>query len=99
MKLSFLPYAEAELDEAIVYLESEQAELGERFRREIIKSLNRIIDYPEAYALLRSRLRRCLLKGFPYGIIYQYKPKQDEILVIAIAHLHRKPDYWISRPH
>ena len=32
---------------------------------------------------------------FPYGIIYQVR--QDEILIVAIANLHRRPDYWEYR--
>jgi len=39
--------------------------------------------------------RRCLVKNFPYGIIYQ--EKENYILIIAIANLHRKPNYWINR--
>lgn len=32
---------------------------------------------------------------FPYGVIYRHK--ENEILVIAVANLHRKPDYWQDR--
>ncbi|HAK44654.1 MAG TPA: hypothetical protein DCO79_01865 [Spirochaeta sp.] len=32
---------------------------------------------------------------FPYGIIYSYST--EEIIIIAVMHLHRKPDYWKSR--
>jgi len=35
------------------------------------------------------------LKRFPYGVIYAVKG--DHILVIALAHLHRKPAYWSAR--
>jgi len=41
--------------------------------------------------------RRCLVYKFPYGVIYQYQEDKNEILIVAIAHLHRKPDYWYSR--
>jgi hypothetical protein len=41
--------------------------------------------------------RRCLIAKFPYGVIYHYSPEQDEIVIVAIAHLHRRPDYWVSR--
>jgi len=30
---------------------------------------------------------------FPYKLLYSVE--KDHVLVIAIAHQHRKPDYWI----
>ncbi|RLA45914.1 MAG: type II toxin-antitoxin system RelE/ParE family toxin [Gammaproteobacteria bacterium] len=96
MKVVFLKIAEAELDHAVEYYESKQPQLGLRFRREVLRSLRRIVEYPTAFALLGHRSRRCLVAKFPYGVIYQHKQETSEILIIAVAHLHRKPDYWLS---
>ncbi len=41
--------------------------------------------------------RRCLVQKFPYGIIYQCTEHKKEILIVAISHLHRVPDYWSDR--
>jgi hypothetical protein len=35
------------------------------------------------------------MQRFPYGIIYE--PSEVEIVIIAVAHLHREPEYWRSR--
>lgn len=40
-------------------------------------------------------MRRCLLARFPYGLIFV--ADQDAIVIIAVAHLHREPRYWIDR--
>ena len=40
-------------------------------------------------------LRRCLVKDFPYGIVYQIR--EYEVFIITVANLHRKPNYWIER--
>ena len=40
-------------------------------------------------------VRRCLVRRFPYGIIYGIE--EDTIVVVSFAHLHRKPFYWIER--
>lgn len=97
MNIAILASAERELDEAVEYYESQQFGLGTRFRNEVILALHRIQLHPQAYPLLSARARRCLVSRFPYGIIYQHKPESHLVLVVAIAHLHRKPDYWQSR--
>lgn len=97
MKVIFLKVAESELDDAIEYYESEQSGLGTRFRKEVLLSLGRIVEYPSAYQPLSSRVRRCLVAKFPFGIIYQIKQDTNEVLIVAVAHLHRRPDYWLSR--
>jgi hypothetical protein len=35
------------------------------------------------------------LKRFPFGVIYSVEGQ--DVIVIAVAHLHRKPGYWTSR--
>jgi len=97
VRVAFLEVAEAELDNTIKYYESEQPGLGARFRDEVSRAVSRITAYPSAYQMLSRRTRRCLIAKFPYGIIFQHNTSENEVLVIAIAHLHRKPDYWLSR--
>jgi len=36
------------------------------------------------------------MNRFPYGIVYT--THGDDIFVVAVMHLHRKPDYWQTRP-
>lgn len=40
-------------------------------------------------------LRRSLLARFPYGLIYTVE--EQSVIVIAVAHLHREPRYWMDR--
>ena len=67
--------------------------LGLRFREEVKKAIVRILEYPEAWSVERGEIRRCLLHTFPYKILYSIE--KDHIFIIAVAHQHRKPDYWI----
>lgn len=97
MNIAILASAERELDDAVEYYESQQFGLGTRFRNEVLLAFHRIQLHPLSYQVLSARARRCLVSRFPYGIIYQYKPESNLVLVVAIAHLHRKPDYWNSR--
>jgi toxin ParE2 len=93
--IRFLEAARDDLGEAIRYYEAQRPGLGAEFRDEVRSTLERIERFPEAWRSLSQNTRRCRTHRFPYGIIYQVRP--DEILVVAVAHLHRRPDYWKGR--
>jgi hypothetical protein len=95
MRIRFLETAGIELDDAIEYYNYEVPGLGDAFLTEVLNALDRIGKYPEAWQPSSKRTRRCQIRRFPYGIMYQIR--KDEILVVAIANLHRKPDYWKDR--
>lgn len=91
MIVEFLEVAEIEIDEAYQYYEKEQKNLALRFIYEIQNTVERIKLFPKGWQSLGKNTRRALTKSFPYGIIYQIK--DDSILIIAIAHLNKKPKY------
>lgn len=95
MKVVFSKYAGQELIDAVRYYELEYEGLGRRFRKEVRKAAIRIAEYPMAWSVERGDVRKCLLHKFPYKLLYSIE--EDHIFVIAVAHLHRKPDYWIER--
>ena len=95
MKVSFHPDARKELLDAINYYEEHQSGLGLEFTWEIHSTIQRIIHFPMAWSKLSTNTRRCLTFRFPYGIIYQVIG--EEMYVIAIMNLNRKPTYWKKR--
>ena len=95
MKINFLEIAQMELDDAIEYYNYESPGLGDNFLIEALNALDRIGEFPEAWHPCSKRTRRCQTRRFPYGIIYQVR--EHEILVVAVANLHREPDYWLDR--
>jgi len=94
-RVKFLDAARTDVLEAAAFYEREQSALGERFRRELRRSIGRILAYPEAWSPLSPRTRRCLVNTFPYGVIYQVGG--DAVLIVAVMHLHRDPESWRSR--
>lgn len=95
MKVIFTELALIELSEACQFYEQEFSGLGERFEQEVKRAIKRMIQYPQAWQKERGDIRKCLLHKFPYKILYSLE--SDHLLILAIAHLHRKPDYWVDR--
>ena len=95
MLMEILDIARREFDEAREFYEIEQPGLGTVFEGQIKHSLLRIQQYPQAWPRERKEVRRYIVHKFPYKILYS--PQLDKIVVLAFAHLHRQPDYWIDR--
>jgi plasmid stabilization system protein ParE len=97
MKLRFLFHiaAEPELNEAAVYYEKSSAGLGRSFLDDVERAIDQIKHYPESGYLLNQAIRRVLLRRFPYAVMYSVR--RDEIKVLAIANLKRRPFYWRGR--
>jgi plasmid stabilization system protein ParE len=97
MKVEFLKIAQTELDEAFNWYETQLLILGRQFLTEFDAAIRRILSYPKSYVLLSNDVRRCLIKRFPYAILYGISANNTTIVIIAVAHLHRKPNYWKGR--
>ncbi len=95
MNIEFHPEAAIELNEAVDYYASRENRLGLDFISEVISSINRIISYPDAWPLLGKDIRRCLIKRYPYGILYSIE--KERISIVAIMNLNRNPEYWKKR--
>ena len=95
--LSVLPEAEEELAEAAEWYEAKRPGLGIELVAIVDCAFDEIREAPLSYAQWRSdRLyRRKVLTRFPYVIFF----RADEVAVevIAVAHAHRRPGYWLDR--
>lgn len=87
--------AEAEMIHAAVWYEQQQQDLGERFLSSVQDGVNRIKINPRLYPVVEGSARRCLLQTFPFSIVFEIKP--DALVVIAVMHHRRNPDYWKTR--
>jgi toxin ParE1/3/4 len=92
--------AQAELRAAIDWYAEQRIELGEYFWREVDRALALIAKSPNAGTTVPGvspelPVRRVFVRKFPYAIVYLiYK---NDIRVIAVTHLRRRPRYWLSR--
>ncbi|MBI2894035.1 MAG: type II toxin-antitoxin system RelE/ParE family toxin [Deltaproteobacteria bacterium] len=69
------------------------------FAAAVQAAIERIVRFPRAYArwpgVENAEVRRCVLRRFPFVIVYAIE--SDEIVVLAIAHTSREPGYWARR--
>lgn len=95
MSVRLLEPAQAELDEAIGWYAGQAPGLGDAFLLEAIKALKLVEQHPDAWHPLSPQIRRCRLNRFPYSVIYALDG--TDVVVLAVAHQHRKPLYWRDR--
>ena len=81
MQIRLLEIAQIELDDSIEYYNSESHGLGNELLVEVLHALDRIKNFPKAWHPFTETTRRCQLRRFPYGIIYQIL--DTEILVMV----------------
>ena len=91
----FLPPAGEEMIEASLFYEAESAELGFEFLDDVQRVIDSLREHPKLGQAVGRNLRRALLRRFPFSLIYS--DAADEILVVAVAHQRRRPDYWRGR--
>jgi plasmid stabilization system protein ParE len=92
-------HASGNLTEAIRWHEERNPGVGTKFLAAVEHTLDRIAARPEAGSRLprakRDTARRALVRRFPYQIVYYIR--EAEIVVVAVAHTNRRPDYWKRR--
>lgn len=95
MKISLTEPACLELEDTIEYYDKEILGLGHKFYQELLSTFALIEKFPYIGSKNSKHTRKAILKIFPFNIIYTIWNKG--IYIIAIAHQHREPDYWIER--
>lgn len=95
MIVKFISQANSELLDAVAYYEGELSGLGQRFWNEVDQHIAWIEQHHDVPRLRSGGYRRINLKIFPYYI--SYVVRGSVIWIIAVAHGHTQPEYWINR--
>lgn len=91
----FTVIARDELADARDWLDRQQAGLGRQLNQEIREAAARIARMPLLYPIEVADIRKCTLHRFPYTL--RYAIRGEIVLIIAVSHQHRQPDYWVDR--
>jgi plasmid stabilization system protein ParE len=87
--------AKEEIDAAFEWYFKRSPKAADAFLEEIETSLKNIVSEPHLYPIFTKNIRRRVMTGFPYSVIF--REEAGSILVIAIAHAKRRPGYWTKR--
>jgi toxin ParE1/3/4 len=95
MRHRFVDEALTELVAAGRYYNRQLPGLGDALVDEVEAGIEVILNGPAVWRVIEDDVRRYLIHRFPYGIYYTI---EEELVVIwAVKHLHRDPDYWQHR--
>ena len=89
--------ASDEFREAVRWYEVRRSGLGGEFFDAVAASLSLIEASPEIGTTISAdgHTRRALVAKFPYQVVYRLRP--TAIVIVAVAHLKRRPGYWQNR--
>jgi plasmid stabilization system protein ParE len=92
----FVAAARIELDEAFdFYLAQGGRSLADAFLSEVQRVALMVALNPQYGKVLGEPWQCFHLRRFPYSLIY--RQQETGIRIVAVAHQHRKPNYWAGR--
>jgi plasmid stabilization system protein ParE len=94
-RLVLLRAAQADVRRAALFYKREAGHLGAEFTGEVEHALAQIAANPDIGSPMRRGARKLLVRRFPYLVIYRVLP--DHVLVLAVGHQRRHPDFWLGR--
>ena len=97
VRLIVRPEAEGDILDAALWYEGREVGLGLELTAEIRAAVERALENPLAYLLLRKQphVRRILARRFPYRIFYVVRP--DAMIVFAVLHAAQDERHWLDR--
>jgi plasmid stabilization system protein ParE len=87
--------AALDVKSAVDWYRGRSAKAASDFVEELDRAVATIGEAPERWPMGKSNTRRFLLWRFPFSIIYS--EQEDVIIIWAVAHSSRRPEYWVRR--
>lgn len=91
----FHPAAEAEFATAFAWYHERSVRAAAGFEDEIERATEFLADFPKAYPKCDDIHRYCTLRRYSYGLVYRVDG--DQVIVVAVAHDHQLPGFWLDR--
>jgi plasmid stabilization system protein ParE len=89
------PSVDGELAQAAEYYKRESQGLADAFSDSVRRCINAIREHPLAGRQVRGQYLQRITDRFPYAVVYFVAG--DVIRILSVAHLSRRPFYWLGR--
>lgn len=93
--LLFRPQVATDLSEAVSWYRENRPGLDAKFLRDFEATLAAIERNPLQYQIVDRQMRRAMLRGFPYAVMYV--ASEQDILIVGCRHVRRNPAEWKKR--
>jgi plasmid stabilization system protein ParE len=91
----FIAPARREFLVEVAYYNDKEPGLGARFAKAVEEATARAVAFPFTGSPVSKSTRRIFVKDFPFALVY--RPDEDGIVIFALAHHLRQPEYWHPR--
>jgi len=95
MKVRMLSIARMEMTDAMAWYRARSPRAAEGFWLKAQDARRSMSLFPYAAPLISDHVRRFILSGYPYDLVYTVRA--EEIAILAVAHHSRQPGYWLER--
>ena len=96
MRLEYHPSTAADLNRAIDFYNNQRPGLGAECRAEVYDAINRIRESPTRYRIVEEGVRRCLVRSFPFSILYRVIGN-DVVRILVIRHHRQRSGFGQAR--
>ncbi len=87
--LSVFAAAETDVEEAVRWYDGVGPGIGDAFLLDLDELLTHIGQHPEMFQSIKGPVRRAVMRGFPYSVLYRVLAGGIEI--IGVLHTHGDP--------
>ena len=94
-KVTFHPGASDDYAAAYSWYHDRGTTLAANFETEVDRGVRLISQNPLRWPKFDNQRRRFIVRKFPYSIIYELQ--DEDVVVLAVAHGKRRPNYWQER--
>ncbi len=94
-RVRFVAPARREFLAEVAYYNGQEPGLGTRFAAAVEEATLRAVAFPFSGSPSSRNTRRVFVRGFPFAVVY--RPDELGIVVFALAHHARGPEYWHAR--
>jgi plasmid stabilization system protein ParE len=95
MQVSWHDAAITEAAEAAQYYDARQPGRGLKFTQALRESIVSILEVPDRYEVIFGRVRRFMVDGYSYSVIYRLL--LGVIRILTIKHHSRDPEHGLRR--